>query len=210
MAKKKGRFQPFSKAKIGAGGRFETPPGCLSVTTGTTGTSVCIPDNTCNGVTPECLSPGNGCEDCDPCTIDQCGDPFTSNIRCECIFKRIKPIPSGCPQDEDDDDDDDGDDKKKRGLIGGEGEKRFMCHKPRTKSEHTIEVDISDVPSHLGHGDFLGSCEEAKSARALNSYIHGGIENQNSSASLFSFTDMIYVIVCSLIGRFTIDYFFNN
>ena len=24
MAKKKGRFQPFSKAKIGAGGRFET------------------------------------------------------------------------------------------------------------------------------------------------------------------------------------------
>ena len=73
--------------------------------------------------------------------------------------------------------------------TNGERNKTTICHKPDTKTERTIEVDTSEVPAHLGHGDFLGSCEVAQSARAFNSYVRSGV----SSAPLLLF-NFIYMM----------------
>jgi len=35
-----------------------------------------------------------------------------------------------------------------------------LCHKPGTPAEMTKIVPAAAVPGHLGHGDFLGSCEQ--------------------------------------------------
>lgn len=35
-----------------------------------------------------------------------------------------------------------------------------LCHKPGTGAEKTISVPAPAVPGHLGHGDYLGECED--------------------------------------------------
>ena len=35
-----------------------------------------------------------------------------------------------------------------------------ICHKPGTPAEKTMTVPLSALPGHLGHGDFIGSCED--------------------------------------------------
>jgi len=161
----------------------------------------CIPSNECFGEVPLCFLPeANNCDDCDPCTLDFCDVLDPTN--CICAFFPIIPPPPGCPSittgttgttgitgttgttettgtcPADDDDDDD-----------GNGEKITICHKPETNAEHTIEVDTSAVPAHLGHGDSMGSCESAQSARAFNSYVRSGV----SSARLLLF-NFIYMM----------------
>lgn len=34
----------------------------------------------------------------------------------------------------------------------------LVCHKPGTKAEKTLEIDINALGGHLGHGDFIGQC----------------------------------------------------
>ncbi len=40
------------------------------------------------------------------------------------------------------------------------GEYVTVCHKPGTPSEQTITIPKSDLPGHLGHGDYVGACGE--------------------------------------------------
>ena len=34
-----------------------------------------------------------------------------------------------------------------------------ICHKPGTPAEKTMTIPLAALPAHLGHGDFIGSCE---------------------------------------------------
>lgn len=36
----------------------------------------------------------------------------------------------------------------------------FVCHKPGTPAQKTLEIDITSLEGHLGHGDYEGTCEE--------------------------------------------------
>jgi hypothetical protein len=42
----------------------------------------------------------------------------------------------------------------------GGGEKINICHKPGTPAEQTLNVSVNAVSGHLGHGDFVGTCED--------------------------------------------------
>ena len=44
------------------------------------------------------------------------------------------------------------------------GVKVEVCHKPGTPAEKTLEIPSEAVPAHLGHGDYLGPCEEPTSS----------------------------------------------
>lgn len=35
-----------------------------------------------------------------------------------------------------------------------------ICHKPGSPAEQTMTIPLAALPAHLGHGDFIGSCEE--------------------------------------------------
>jgi len=35
-----------------------------------------------------------------------------------------------------------------------------ICHKPGTSAENTISVSENAIPAHVGHGDFIGTCED--------------------------------------------------
>ena len=39
-------------------------------------------------------------------------------------------------------------------------DKVTICHKPGTPAEQTKQVPQSAVSGHLGHGDFIGTCED--------------------------------------------------
>jgi hypothetical protein len=42
----------------------------------------------------------------------------------------------------------------------GGGEKIDICHKAGTPAEQTLNVSVNAVAGHLGHGDFVGTCED--------------------------------------------------
>lgn len=50
--------------------------------------------------------------------------------------------------------------KGKRRKGKNDNEKVTICHKPGTPAEKTMRVPAQAVPGHLGHGDYLGECEE--------------------------------------------------
>ncbi len=36
-----------------------------------------------------------------------------------------------------------------------------LCHQPGTPAEKTMDLPQSAIPGHLGHGDYIGSCEDS-------------------------------------------------
>jgi prepilin-type N-terminal cleavage/methylation domain-containing protein len=37
-----------------------------------------------------------------------------------------------------------------------------ICHKPGTPAEKTMTIPLSALPAHVGHGDFIGTCDEVE------------------------------------------------
>ena len=44
------------------------------------------------------------------------------------------------------------------GFAAATPEKVTICHKPGTPAEKTMQVPVSALRGHLGHGDTLGPC----------------------------------------------------
>ena len=85
-------------------------------------------------------------------------------------------------------------------------DKVTICHKPGTPAEQTKEVPESAVKGHLGHGDFIGSCEDGQTPGALDLIEEGtGISGLSFTAVLQeSITTCPEDIVCG-VGTFIID-----
>jgi hypothetical protein len=49
------------------------------------------------------------------------------------------------------------------GEGGGVDDVVTICHQPDTSAEMTLTIPESALEGHLGHGDFIGSCDEPPS-----------------------------------------------
>ena len=47
------------------------------------------------------------------------------------------------------------------GSAHAAGNKTYVCHKGDNGNRNTLKISESAVPAHVGHGDFVGNCEDA-------------------------------------------------